>query len=104
MAEQSLRGERPSSERIATVEAELRSLVSLLQVREDNHAQRHTDNLRKLDAILVQTLATNGRVSLLEIWRARAEGAGLVGKWLIGLAMGCVGTLLGALGTKLIFH
>lgn len=94
MADQPVRGERTSTERIATVEEKIKSLIRELDIREQNSASRHADNIVRLDAIYDQALKTNGRVGSLESWRDKIKGA-----WIV---VGIIGTALGFAARELI--
>ena len=71
-------------------------------ILERMHAQeikvdgRHKENQAKLEAILQQTQATNGRVTKLELWRTSQRG------WIAGASF--VASCIGAGIVKFVLH
>lgn len=65
------RRERPSDFKMASLESDLRNLITRLD-------ERYLRDTEKLDRIDGQTQLTNGRVNNLESWKDKAVGAWFV--------------------------
>lgn len=81
--------EKPIGERMATIEAVFASL-------QDSQKAHHSENTKRLDAILEQTTKTNGRVDKLEGFVDRIKG----GWWVVGV----FGAIAGVLAKTVIEH
>lgn len=53
--------------RVITLEGAIQTLVTL-------NKERHEDNVKRLDQIIDECKTTTGRVSTLEIWKAKLGG------------------------------